>query len=668
MSQQSQHLYEFGQYSLDTRERLLRRDGVPVALTPKAFETLVLLIEGRGRLVEKQELMEALWPDSHVEESNLATNIWTLRKTLGETPNGRGYIETVPKRGYRFIADVAEVPDVDDATLVLERHTFERIVTEETEEREETEAEGRHPPVLAVAPRTTLASSAPLRRSNLIRGSVVAGAALLLLVLPATLYRMSASRMAKRDAPAVVPGRTTLRSLAVLPFKTIGAPGRDQSEYLGLGMSDALITRLGNSRQVIVRPTSAVRRYTNPLQDPLAAGREQGVEAVLDGSVQHAGDRIRVTVQLIRAQDGVTLWSGKFDERFTDIFAVQDSISQQVMRELLVELNPAEQKNLRRRGSDNIEAYQAYLKGLYFWNKRTHEGYQKSVEYFKQAIELDPNFAEAYVGLGNSSSFLGGHDRTSEAEAFSKARAAAKKALEIDETLAEAHAALGLVAMNFDWNWPESEREFRRAIELNPNYATAHQWYGEFLACMGRFDEGLAEMKQAQTLDPLSLIINTDLAKVYMFARRYDEAIAQYKRALEMDPEFELAHGLLAMTYSAKGMHGEAIAELGRIKQLENDPLYLSYLVYINASAGRNGEARRALDRMSGLSRRTYVSPVSLALAYAALREKEQAFKWFDRVFDEHASGGAISLKVGYVWDNLRSDPRYPQLQQRAGF
>lgn len=672
MSKQTQRLYEFGEYSLDTRERLLRRDGVPVALTPKAFETLVLLIEGRGRLIAKQELIEQLWPDSHVEESNLSTNIWTLRKTLGEAPNGRGYIETVSKRGYRFIAGVTELPNGDDTPLVLERHTFKRIVTDEREEHETTQADAWPPPVVAgptaVEPERALASSGRLHRSKLTKTFVAAAGLLVLLVLPTTLYRRSASRTAKRDVPAVVAGRPALRSLAVLPFKTIGAPSGADGEYLGIGMSDALITRLGNTRQVIVRPTSAVRRYTDPTLDPLAAGREQGVEAVLDGSVQRAGDRIRVTVQLFRAQDGAPLWSAKFDERFTDIFAVQDSISQQVMRELLIELNPDEQKHLQRRGSDNVEAYHAYLKGLYFWNKRTHDGYQKSVDYFKRAIELDPNFAEAYVGLGNSSSFLGGHDRASEAETFSKARAAAKKALELDETLAEAHAALGLVAMNFDWNWPEAEREFRRAIELNPNYATAHQWYGEFLACMGRFDEGLAEMKQAQTLDPLSLTINTDLAKVYMFARRYDEAIEQYKRALEMDPEFDVAHGLLAMTYSAKGMHGEAVAELGKIKHLEKDPLYLSYLVHVNASGGRNNEARQALDRMSKMSRRTYVSPVSQALAYAALSDNDQAFKWLDRVFDEHASGGAISLKVGYVWDNLRSDPRYPPLLQRAGF
>ncbi len=669
MSKQPQRLYEFGNYYLDTQEQLLRRDGVPVALTPKAFETLVVLIERRGRLIEKSELMEALWPESHVEEANLTNNVWTLRKTLGESEDGQRYIETVPKRGYRFVAKVTELPASDEAALVVERHTFKRIVTNETEEKETWEEEAAPQSSVARQVSSTGSAVTPRRfRVSTPLKTTIAAAVLFLVVLPATLYRLSARLDSERAALAVAPARPRLRSLAVLPFKTIGASGRADSEYLGIGMSDALITRLGNSKQVVVRPTSAMRRYSDPLQDPLAAGREQRVEAILDGNVQREGDRIRVTVQLFRALDGATLWSAKFDERFTDIFAVQDSISQQVMRELLVELNPDEQKRLQQRGSNNIEAYQAYLKGLYFWNKRTRDGYQKSVDYFKQAIEIDPAYAQAYVGLGNSSSFLGGHDRASEVEAFSKARATAKKALELDETLAEAHASLGLVAMNFDWNWSETEKEFRRAIELNPNYATAHQWYGEFLACMGRFDEGIAELKRAQELDPLSIIINTDMGKVYMLARRYDEAISQYRRTLEMDPEFEVAHGLLAMTYSEKGMHEEALGELRKIKHLESDPLYLSYLVYVNAIAGRPGEARRALERIRQMSKQTYVSPLTNALAYAALRDNDQAFRWFDRVFDEHASGGAISLKVGFVWDNLRSDPRFSQLQQRAGF
>lgn len=679
MSKQPQHLYEFGPFSLDTGERRLRRDGVAVSLTPLIFETLVVLVERHGRLVEKGELMEALWPESHVEEGNLTNNISTLRKTLGKTADGQPYIETVSKRGYRFVASVRDRLDSsgggNDAPLVVEHHTYTHIVTTQAEEKETweaaTETRVALPSSSSVPSMSAISVAAPrlLRISTPLKIGIVTAVLLLvlLLALPATLYRPSASRGSERNSTAVVPGKTPLRSIAVLPFKTIGVQERADSEYLGIGMSDALITGLGNSRQVIVRPTSAVRRYTDPLQDPLAAGREQGVDAVLDGSVQRAGDRIRVTVQLFRAADGATLWSAKFDERFTNIFAVQDSISQEVMRELMVELSPEERQRLEQRGSKSIEAYQAYLKGLYFWNKRTRDGYQKAVEYLNQAIAADPAYAEAYVGLGNAYAYLGGPNEAAQANAISKQRSETMKAIELDDMLPEAHATLGLIAMNDDQDWAKAEREFKRAIELNPNYATAHQWYGEFLAWMGRFDEGVAESRRAHELDPLSLTISTDLAKVYMLARRYDEAIDQFRSALELDPDFEVAHGLLGLTYSMKRQHAEALRELRLIKNLETDPMYLSFLGYVYGEAGMNPEAQQTLRRLSALSKRAYVSPQWMTIIYAGFGEREQAFKWLESIVEQRAQG-MITVKVSPQWDSLRSDPRYPTLLRRAGF
>lgn len=636
------------------------REGKPIALTPKAFETLVVLIERRGQLVEKGELMAILWPETAVEEANLTNNVWTLRKALDERQTGHRYIETVPKRGYRFIASVTEVTDAEDE-VVVEKHTFTRIVTDEAENRE-SDVSGN------VATRGTLAvaatvSAAPRQRVSTSHRIVVA--CLLLIGVAVVLYQPWASRGTKRNE-TIIPGRSTLKSIAVLPFKTIGVENND-SEYLGIGMSDALITRLGNSRRLIVRPTSAVRLYSNPQQDPLAAGREQGVEAVLDGTVQRTDERIRVTVQLFRAQDGALLWSAKFDELFTDIFTVQDSISERVMRELLVELNSEEQQHSGQRGSQNIQAYEAYLKGLYFWNKRNKDGYQKAVGYFNQAIERDPTYAPAYVGLGNAYAYLGGNDPGSQSEAIKNQRAAVKKALELDETLAEAHATRGLIAMNSDSNWMEADKEFKRAIELNPNYATAHQWYGEFLAWMGRFEEGIAESLRARELDPLSLIINTDLAKVYMISRRYDDAIKQFKRALEMDAEFEVARGLLALTYSLTGNHEAALLELRQIKHLESDPMYLSFLSYVYGEAGMSNEARQAVRRLSELSKRTFVSPLWMTVAYAGLGEQEQALKWFARIFEEQAQG-TMTVKASPLWDKLRAAPQYASFMRRAGF
>ena len=654
MSERSRRFFEFGPFRLDVAEHLLLRDGAPVTLSRKALDMLVVLVEHEGRLVEKEHLIKTLWPDTVAGDSNLNSNVSALRKALG--PDGHRYIETVPTRGYRFRAANG------GEELVLERHTLTRVITEEGGQTDDAvDAEPLPAP-------KQLPAAAGLRGS-VRRGwgaiSLSLGLLCLLLAGSAALYRSRTSE-ARRSAVANVAGRPALRSLAVLPFKTMG--GASDDEYLGLGMSDALITRLGNVRQIVVRPTSAVRGYTGAGQDPAAAGREQGVDAVLDGSVQRADGRVRVTVQLVRVEGGVVLWAEQFDERFTDIFAVQDSISRQVMRELLVELTPEDAARLGRHGSENIEAYQAYLKGLYFWNKRTYDGYLKAVKYFRQAVEIDPTYARAHVGLGNAQSYLAPYEGHSEGEFFPIARAEAQRALELDDTLAEAHAALGLIAMNYDWNWHEADKEFRRAIELNPNYATAHQWYGEFLVQMGRSDEGIAEAWRAQELDPLSLIINTDVAKVYMFARRYDEAIEQYKRALEMDPEFETAHGLLALTYSAKGMHEEAVAELRKIKSIEEEPMYLSFLGFVYGKAGRRAEARGALERMRKLSERTPVSPLWWALAYAGCGEKDQAFHWLGRSFAERASGGAISLKVSHVWDSLRPDPRFEALLRRAGF
>ncbi|HJU54765.1 MAG TPA: tetratricopeptide repeat protein, partial [Pyrinomonadaceae bacterium] len=461
------------------------------------------------------------------------------------------------------------------------------------------------------------------------------------------------------------PGQPQLNSIAVLPFKAIGAESED--EYLSLGLADALITRLGNVREIVVRPTSAIRRYTEANQDPIAIGRRQGVDAVLEGSFQRQGDRLRLTVQLIRVADGATLWSAQFDERFTDIFSVQDSISERVACDLVTRIcgeangRPAKQKPV------NIEAYEAYLKGRYFWNKRTRDGFRKAVEYFKQALEIDPTYARAYAGLGDAYGYLGGDDAAAQAESAAQAKAGARRALELDETLGEAHASLGLYAMNNDWDWAGAEKEFKRAIELNPNYATAHQWYGEFLAYMGRFDEAIAEIERAHDLDPLSLIISTDVAKVYYIARRHDEAITQYKRTLDVDPDFAEAHALLALAYSTNGQHEEAVAELLKVKGLENNPPYLSWLVYVYGRAGRMDEAQRVLKRVKDLSQQTYVSPLWMAVAHTGLGEKDQAFAWFEKVFAERSSGGGVTLKVNPLFDSLRSDPRFQGFLRRAG-
>jgi tetratricopeptide (TPR) repeat protein len=381
--------------------------------------------------------------------------------------------------------------------------------------------------------------------------------------------------------------------------------------------------------------------------------------------VQRAGERVRLTAHLVRVGDGGTLWSGQFDERFTDIFTVQDAIAQRVMSELLVELSPQERERFQKRGTENTEAYQAYLKGRYFWNKRTKEGFDKAAEYFNQAIALDPNYAQAYAGLADVQQFLAAWGDA--ADANSKARAAARRAIELDGTLAEAHASMGLLAMNFDWDWATAEKEYQRAIELNPNYATAHHWYAEYLAAVGRADESVAEIGRARALDPLSVIINSDTGKYLYFARRYDEAIAQFQKTLEMDANFFDAHFYLSFTYAEKGLYAEAISQLERAKSSDDRTLVLAGFGYVYGRQGRKDAARQVLKELRQLSRHSRLAPIALAIVYAELGEEDQALAWLEQGYDVR-SVGLTGLKSAPAYDSLRPDPRFADLLRRVGF
>lgn len=642
MSKYFSQIYEFGPFRLDKGEGLLSRGSERVALTPKAFETLVALVERSGRLVEKDELMQLIWPDSFVEEANLTNNIWTLRKALGEVSSGQPFIETVPKRGYRFKADVRRLDPPLEA-IAIERHTRAVVVTEEHE--------------------TTLSVRSPTRNWS---GRWVASLVALAVLIGAGVF-VGVSRPWKTRQPEVKAAAmaSAPKSIAILPMKSIG--DQTQSEYLSLGLADALITKLGNVNQLVVRPTSAIRRYADVTADPVAVGRQQSVDAVLDGSFQRSGDRIRLTVQLIRVSDGSTIWSSQFDQRFTDILSVQDLISEQVACDLLTRLCGEAAASALQQKKINVAAYESYLRGRYFWNKRTMEGQQKAADSFRHAIDLEPTYARAYAGLGDAYYFLSNNDRAA-GETYLRARASLQKALALDPSLSEPHATLGLMSMNNEWNWSEAEREFKQAIELSPNYATAHQWYGEFLAYMGKFDEAINELKIARELDPLSVIINTDLAKVHLLARRYDEANKLFESALDLDPNFDEAHALLGLNHSFSGRHAEAISEINKVQQLHSNPGYLSFLGHIYARAGERAKAQQVIEEMTRFAKVSYVSPYWWSIVYAGLDDKEQTFRQLEKIFDERAYGGAVSMKVNPMYDELRSDPRFARLLERAGF
>lgn len=458
-----------------------------------------------------------------------------------------------------------------------------------------------------------------------------------------------------------------IESIAVLPFKPLVAESRDP--VLELGLADTLITRLSRLRHVILRPTSAVRQYTDLEQDPLAAGRELKVEAVLEGSLQRVGDRLRVTVRLLNVRDGSPLWAYQCDEQqCTDLFAVQDSISEEVAQALRLTLSGEEKERLIKRYTENTEAYQLYLKGRYFWNKYTAEGFKKAIEYFQQAIEKDPSYALAYAGLADAYIQLGVDVHSPPKEVMPKAKRAAVKALELDEALAEAHLSLGTYRLFYDWNWLEAERELKRAIELNPNNPDAHHFYGHYLQAMGRTDEAIVETKRGLELDPVSLIINTELGWAFYWARQYDQAIEQYRKTLKMDPSFVFASWGLAQAYVENEMYDEAIAELEKARTLSGGwSALLAELGYASAMSGQRVEAQRILHELKERARQEYIDPALIANIYIALGEKEQAFEWLEKAYRGRSPVWMIWLKVEPKFDRLRSDLRFTDLIRRIG-
>jgi TolB-like protein/Flp pilus assembly protein TadD len=482
--------------------------------------------------------------------------------------------------------------------------------------------------------------------------------ALLLVAVAAGVYYL-----AIRNQPRPAEAEGAIKSIAVLPFKPLGV--EENEEVWALGLADALITRLSNLRQIVVRPTSAVLKYVGPDHDPVAVGRELGVDSVLDGKIQKVDDRLRVTVQLLSVRDGAPLWAETFDEQLTSVFAVEDSISAQVTQALILTLSGEEKRQLAKHSTESGEAYQLYLKGRYFWNKRSSEGLEKAIAHFEQAIERDPNYALAYAGLADAYSVIA-NAPLPQREALPKAREAALKALEIDDTLAEAHTSLAFVKFSYDWDWAGAEREFKRAHELNPNYATAHHWYAYYLIAMGRPDEALAEIRHAQALDPLSLIINTDVGDILAYARRYDEAVEQFRKTLDLDPNFTQAHFNLGLTLERMGQYEDAIAEFQKAIELsERNADMVAALGHVYAIVGRRAEAVAILDELNQRSKREYVLPYDRALIHLGLGQNGPALAWLQKDIDERVVW-ADRWTADARLDPVRSDPRFAELLRRV--
>jgi TolB-like protein/Flp pilus assembly protein TadD len=457
-----------------------------------------------------------------------------------------------------------------------------------------------------------------------------------------------------------------IKSLAVFPFKSLGPQSED--EYLGLGLADTLITQLSTIDQIAVRPLSAVQKYAGSASyDPLAAGRDLRVDMVLEGYAQREGDTLRITMRLLRVSDGVALWSAKFDEKFSDIFTMQDLIAQQVAQASVLHLSEGEkQELLATRHTDNPEAYRLYLKGRYFWNKRTGPDLERALSYFQQAINRDASYARAYSGLADCYAVLSYFTKHPFNETFPKAKAAAEKALELDSSLAEPHATLGLV-LHTSWDWARAEQEYEKALELNPNYATTRQWHSWYLMSLGRPEDSVHEMKRALELDPVSIEINSDLGAVLTFARRPDEAIKYLRAALEMDQNFIEAHAALGLAYVQKGELDQAIAELERARELSHDrPDVLATLGYADAVAAKTAEATNMLAQLKALPRENNVSPCYLAEVLVGLGAKEEALAALETAASQR-DAGVSGLKANPIFDPLRNEPRFQNILTSIG-
>jgi TolB-like protein len=455
-------------------------------------------------------------------------------------------------------------------------------------------------------------------------------------------------------------------SLAVLPF---ASPAGEVDQQLGFGMADALITRLGNIRRVLVRPTSAIRRYLTSAPDPAIAGRELRVDTVLEGCIQRSGEKLRVTVQLIDVQTGAPIWGEGFDESLADIFHVQDSISERLAASLVSSLTAAEKEHLQKRYTQNLDAYQSYLKGRYHWNKRTKEGLAKAVEYLSEAVRQDTGYALAHSALADCYTLLAsaGYDVGDRSAALASARAAATKAIEIDSQMAEAHTSLGLVKFRGDWDWVGAEKEFRRAIELKPGDASAHHFCGLLLCAMGRQAEAIAAVKRAYELDPLSLIIGCAIGRVWHFGREYDRAIEQFRRVLEMDSSFAEAHFGLGVAYLQKSMLNDARTELEWALRLSGDRLlYLGFLGCVHAVSGNRTEAESVLKQLARFIDEGRITPSYELGTRIGLGQTERVFAILERAFEEQ-EGLLAFARVEPLFDPLRSDARFETMLRRAG-
>lgn len=587
----SNYKYEFGEFRLDLLKRQLKRGQTQILLTPKIFDTLRILVQNQGQVVAKDLLMDEIWPDTFVEESSLMRNISLLRKALGEKDDVTPYIVTVPRHGYRFLAEVRQISEEGDS-IVVHEHTRATITIEETDNDRST--------------------------------------------------------------------------LAVLPFKTAG--DKHEDGYLGLGMADALITKLSNIKKIRVRPTSAVVKYNIPDQNPFEVGRELNVQTVVEGSIWQISERLRVTVQLVDVKDESALWAEKFDESFADIFAIQDSISDKVASALELQLTSHERQQLAKRDTESLTAYQLSMQAFYYMSQFTPQSIAMAIPYLEKAIEADPNYALAYSYLAGCNILFTTLNVCSASEVADKVRTYAKKAITLDNALPSAHYAKAFVHFFYDWDLKSAEKAFRQAIEANPADPMASKHYSIYLFSVGRFEEAITQAKITHHLDPITPGNTAHVGLTYYYARQYVEAIFWYRKALEMDTHFLNSQIGLALTFTQEGMFDEALSTISNIDgRIQYEPNFMATHSYICATAGKVKKARHILATLLEMSEIQFISSYDIAAVYAGLGDKEEAFVWLEKACNER-SVWMRYLKVDPRFDPIRQGNRFESLLTKIGF
>jgi TolB-like protein/DNA-binding winged helix-turn-helix (wHTH) protein/Tfp pilus assembly protein PilF len=634
----------FGPYELKSRVRQLHKHGVKLKLRPQSFRVLEILLERPGDLITREEFRRELWPsDTFVDfEHGLNTSVKDLRSALNDSASEPRYIETLPKLGYRFIAAVepAESPSTElpPAASIIDS----------------SQAHAATPESLPIQQRASRRSV--LGWPTLLVATLVIGASV------AAYFHWRHSQARRQTASEHL-------MVAVLPFENL--TGDSTQEYFSDGMTEEMIAQLGrvDPEHLGVIARTSVMHYKHSGEQLDQIGRALGVEYVLEGSVRRDSNKVRISAQLIQTKDQSRIWARQYDRELNGLLVLQGEIAHEAADEILLALGERKLTSNAAFATSQVtksyEAYDLYLKGRYFLAKRTPQSFQQAAESFEQAVTKDPNYAPAYAGLADSYTLMSEYDMVLPGEIIPKARAAALKALDLDEKLAEAHVSLAVIAQNYDWDWQTADKEFRRAIVLDPNYATGHHWYAEHLAFLGRFDEAFPEIQRARQLDPLSLIIQTDNAVFLYYSRQYDPAIAQFRAILEMEPNFPRVH-ILESAYVQKGQFAEALADVENWRRFDPDAFWGRTIeAYINARAGRAAQARRILDKLQSRESGP-IDPLALVAPYIALGDKDRAFMWLDKAVAVH-SPGLTALGVDPTYDPLRSEPRFQALLVRVG-